>query len=979
MEQLKKILDHTACAPYRSIPFWSWNDKLEVPRLLDQIAWMDDNGIGGFFMHARSGLQTEYMSEEWMECIEACAEEAKKRGMKAWLYDENGWPSGFAGGKLLEDEKNRDKYIEVKEGDFDENASVCYLLTEDKLVRVPKPMEDKPEDVAEPVEDKPEGMTALAVQEASAPARYLNLYIRTAVSTADILNPAVVDKFLALTHEQYKARFGEAFSEKIEGFFTDEPQYQRWHTPYTDMIAEYFQEKFGEDILDLLGLLFVEKEGYRSFRYRYWKGMQELMLKNYAAKIYGWCQENKVKFTGHYVEETTLGFQLMCCGGVMPFYEYETIPGIDWLGTVTNTELSAVQVASAAAQLGKKQVLTETFGCCGWDVTPIDLRRIAGFQYVHGVNMMCHHLLPYTERGTRKYDYPAHYSDVNPWVAEEFGTFNTYFTRLGYLLGEGKQAVNVAVLHPMRSAYFNYKREEERNGFGVHELDKALYETDKLLGRQGIAYHYLDETLLAKYGFVKDGRIGCGACSYEYLILPKLYTMDKTTEVLLRQFTEAGGKVLLLDEKPSYIEAEPFDYPYLATNCTMEDIVLAQPFRVKNKDTDIYTAYRKLDTLEYLYVINSSREDVLTQEFVFERNVGSFLKVDLTDLSAKQVPLRLTLKPGEDALLLLREEPAVQEKELTPYRLVFQNAKIAFKENALPVDHISYSEDGQTYSKPWPCAALFQKLLKDRYEGTIFFRYEFEVQELPEQIFLKAEASREVQAWLNGSPLLQKLPPEPDYLHVYDITSQVAVGRNEYTVQVNWHEDESVHFALFGENVTESLKNCVVYDTELQPIQLTGQFGVYPKSGYTWTERQYVEAGDFYIGKVSENVCNLTMEGFPFLAGEVTLTQNVLLEEKDVLLQVAGDYQMAEVTVNGVNLGRLLFDRELDISGAAVQGQNEISVRFWISNRNLMGPHHKNGSRQESVSPWSFDLSGTWNEDKSAAYHDSYDLKLFYA
>lgn len=171
----------------------------------------------------------------------------------------------------------------------------------------------------------------------------------------------------------------------------------------------------------------------------------------------------------------------------------------------------------------------------------------------------------------------------------------------------------------------------------------------------------------------------------------------------------------------------------------------------------------------------------------------------------------------------------------------------------------------------------------------------------------------------------------------------------------------------------------MVYDTELQPIQLTGQFGVYPKSGYTWTERQYVEAGDFYIGKVSENVCNLTMEGFPFLAGEVTLTQNVLLEEKDVLLQVAGDYQMAEVTVNGVNLGRLLFDRELDISGAAVPGQNEISVRFWISNRNLMGPHHKNGSRKESVSPWSFDLSGTWNEDKSAAYHDSYDLKLFYA
>ena len=63
---------------YRSIPFWSWNDKLETTKLIEQIHWMNDSGIGGFFMHARSGLQTEYLSEEWMQCIEACADEAKK-------------------------------------------------------------------------------------------------------------------------------------------------------------------------------------------------------------------------------------------------------------------------------------------------------------------------------------------------------------------------------------------------------------------------------------------------------------------------------------------------------------------------------------------------------------------------------------------------------------------------------------------------------------------------------------------------------------------------------------------------------------------------------------------------------------------------------------------------------------------------------------------------------------------------------------
>ena len=340
--------------PFRPLPFWSWNDQLEVEKLIEQIRWMSENGIGGFFMHARSGLKTEYLSEEWMQCIEICAKEAQKLGMKAWIYDENGFPSGFVGGKLLEDEKNRDKYILASQGDYDENATVSYLLSENELVRVYNKEADGGE--------------------------YLNLYIHTSVSTVDILNPEVVDKFLTLTHEKYKEHFGEKFAEKIEGFFTDEPEYCRQSTSYTEMVAQYFKETYGEDILDQLGLLFVEKEGYRKFRYRYWKAMQALMLENFAKRVYTWCDENGVKLTGHYIEESTMGFQMMCCGGVMPFYEYEHIPGIDWLWKLTETPLAPRQVGSVAAQLGKKQVLTETFAACGWDIKPCELRRVASLQ-----------------------------------------------------------------------------------------------------------------------------------------------------------------------------------------------------------------------------------------------------------------------------------------------------------------------------------------------------------------------------------------------------------------------------------------------------------------------------------------------------------------------------------------------------------------------------------------------------------------------
>jgi hypothetical protein len=73
---------------YRGKPFWSWNGVLEIEELIRQIHVMKEMGFGGFFMHSRTGLETEYLGEEWYKCINACADEAEKLGMEAWLYDE---------------------------------------------------------------------------------------------------------------------------------------------------------------------------------------------------------------------------------------------------------------------------------------------------------------------------------------------------------------------------------------------------------------------------------------------------------------------------------------------------------------------------------------------------------------------------------------------------------------------------------------------------------------------------------------------------------------------------------------------------------------------------------------------------------------------------------------------------------------------------------------------------------------------------
>ena len=89
-------------AEYRCTPFWAWNCDLDEDLLKREIGYMQQMGMGGFHMHTRSGMSVPYLSDAFMDRVRMCADEAQKRHMLAWLYDEDKWPSGFAGGYVTE-------------------------------------------------------------------------------------------------------------------------------------------------------------------------------------------------------------------------------------------------------------------------------------------------------------------------------------------------------------------------------------------------------------------------------------------------------------------------------------------------------------------------------------------------------------------------------------------------------------------------------------------------------------------------------------------------------------------------------------------------------------------------------------------------------------------------------------------------------------------------------------------------------------
>ena len=918
---------------YKPFPFWSWNDELEEEELVKQIDWMHENGIGGFFMHARGGLTTPYLGEKWFKCVEACLKRAKELDMEAYAYDENGWPSGFAGGELLKDEYNRDQYLSYKIGEYDPNAFVSYDLSLDKLVRTNKGNNN------------------------------LNIYLHTSASTADVCNEKVMRKFIDLTHEQYKKHdiYGN-----LRGFFTDEPQYYRWGTPYTRVLPDYFKEHYEEDILDRLGLLFVEKEGYRDFRYKYWKAMQDLMLHAFGKQIYDWCDENGYQLTGHYVEENSLHEQMWCCAGVMPFYEYEHIPGCDWLGRKIYSDINPKQLGSACAQLGKKQVMSEMFACVGWDATPLELKHIAEFLMVSGVNIICHHLLPYSEHGQRKRDYPEHYSKVNPWVNKDFKSFNDYFSMLGYHLSNSKEIVNVGVLQPIRSCYFNYKRDDDVKS--VEDVDNSYREVVELLGAEHIPYHLLDETIMAKHARVEGKRLIVGECSYDYVIFPKVvFTMDKTTEALLHEFVNNGGKVLLLGDKPSYLEGQPHSYDYLKTNTSLDDIKSSLPFASK-ENKNIRISYRLDENNNpYFYIVN------LGDETDLELSCKGY-KSWKNDLDDRVLGGKIHFNRYESMVLYPSNEEVQKENKLNILKLRDDFDIVGPVDNYLLLDKVQYSKDGKIYSNPMSYMAIFALLLQERYQGNLYLKYNFEVKNIPSKLVALVEDLHNKELTLNGVKVEKSGTELEKDLWVYNVQKACKIGTNELILHINFIQNEDVYYALFGENVTETLKNCLAYPTTIEAIYLKGDFGV-EGDFQDGNDKNIVVANKFAITEQPKHVKELIKGGFPFFRGDITLEQKIDVKDTNQLLVFDKRFQMIDAYVNDKFVERLIFKYKVDLSKYLKVGENNIRLVLSVSNRNLLGIHHHPEEEPLAIGPHSFERFGTWDKDgKSPFYKERYSF-----
>ena len=576
-ESLSHELFRAPTSEYRGAPFWAWNRALDRETLLRHIDYLKEMGMGGFHMHSRSGLDTEYLGKEFMECVRACVDKAKKEGMYACLYDEDRWPSGAAGGKVTKEQRYRSRYLvltpwpneERPEQDTGDDSFRRGLALGNGILleRYDITLEDNCLKAYRRLKEGENGTNVWYLYEEltkEGPWYNNQTYI-------DTLNPEALQRFLEETHEKYLACVGDEFGKTVPSIFTDEPQFINFTTlafaeskqdvilPYTDALPGLYTAAYGEDVFAAIPELVWElPDGSPSpARYRYHDLVTECFASSFADILSKWCQDHNIMLTGHMFGEETLHTQSSYLGEAMRSLRSFHLPGIDMLcdGREYGT---AKQAQSVSHQYGCPGVMSELYGVTGWD---FDFRghKLAGdWQAALGVTLRVHHLAWDSMNGEAKRDYPASIFYQSPWY-REYGLIEDHFARLNTALTRGKPIVRIGVIHPVETYWLHFGPAEQ-TALIRQELEERYQNTIEWLLFSQLDFDFLSEGLLAgQYEESADRKLHVGNMAYDVSLVPGCETLRSSTLSCLKDFLSGGGDVLFMGDAPSYQDAFPSD------------------------------------------------------------------------------------------------------------------------------------------------------------------------------------------------------------------------------------------------------------------------------------------------------------------------------------------------------------------------------------------------------------------------------------
>lgn len=958
---------------FKPVPLWVWNGRVGKNIIDSMLNDYKVAGFGGVIIHPRPGLITEYLSDEWYELYQYAKNKSKELDLNSWIYDENSYPTGFAGG--LVGEKMPAAYNQ---------GQMLYMQRANKI----PPMEDSILLLLKVEDQRTKDITTSYKQFKDKVGEYIVIKKKNyqksnrgsvagpiGVSYVDLLAKGVTQTFIDVTFKGYEKALGKNLNKSIVGVFSDEPTIinegqnsVRW----TPDLFKVFKKTWGYELETNIASLFEEVGEWKKIRHNYHQVLLQLFLDRWSKPMFRYMEDHQLIWTGHYWEH---GWPSPNHGpDNMAMYAWMQMPGIDMLFNQFNEEkpvqfgnIRAVkELASVANQLNKSRTLSETYGGAGWELTFKDMKRLADWEYVLGVNFLNQHLSFMTIHGARKYDYPPSFSYHEPWWPY-YKSLNDYYARLSVALSSGEQKNDLLVLEPTTTAwmyYFNgkahkrfYQIGEEFNDF-VTTLEKAHTEYD--LG---------SENIIKDHGSVHKGKFIVGQRSYTTVVLPPgMENLDGRTFHLLKQFIAQGGKVVLF-EQPRFIDGKESVQLTLfrSDNKNISSIVKTEPnknlslnahFSIRGIGGKLYHQRRQFVDGQIIFLTNASITEETTVKIdvngknalLLDPFTGKVLDYPETVNGAK-LTLHANIEPAGSKLFFVAN--TVTEK-VESYRHLFYLSKLPAsdmqiqrpKNNTLMIDfcdlvihkpdsiyrdlHVGIASnktfrhygfvDGM--GNPWNNRTQFKNniVMRDTFStGTGFSAtYNFYIDDDVSTKTFKA-VIEQPELWtavtVNGKmlrPLKNQWWLDRSF-GVFDISSQLKPGHNAVTLHV-------APMRIFA---------------EIEPIYIMGDFSLMSvEQGFKIIKPKPLQKGAW------------NKQYLPMYSGGIKYSKQVELTEEtsDIYVQLSKwNGTVAVIRVNGKYAGVIFNEpNRLDIASFVKKGKNEVEVEVIGSLKNLLGPHHNN-------------------------------------
>ena len=533
-------------AEHAPVYSWVWNAPLSREKTMEQLNEMIRMGIRAFYIIPEpktfrpttmvTELEPDYLTPEFFSHVRFAFESAEALGMKCWIYDEGGWPSGGACGRVLK-ERPETARRRLGKREISLAAGETYHPGEDTAAAFC-------------------GGRMISggfkAKEGTSVTEYFSVQENRGGSDyPDITREDTTDYFIKLTHEGYRSAVGDLFGKSVGAVFTDEPK-APGGVPFRDELQKAYEEKYGESVIPYLPVLRGDAEPDEkglAVRRRWYDLCSRFFCDNFLLRCKKWTNDNGMAFTGHMdKDDDPDGCMSGCNYQIMRALRCLDIPGVDaiWRQIFPSEPFTTADgtpcadnrfypryASSAAAQTGGRFSLTESFGVYGSGTTYEQMRYTIGFQAIRGINIYNLMIISYAREGAYLAgEQPGFNEDLTGY--DELFRFNRWMERVSYLVSLGDRICDTALYYPVSDYWggvLRAKLADEFDSLGRELEDKQ------------IDFDIFDDDLILAAEGEKEGNLCVGLARYRNLVIPEDAYIPPECREKLDSFSENGGMI----------------------------------------------------------------------------------------------------------------------------------------------------------------------------------------------------------------------------------------------------------------------------------------------------------------------------------------------------------------------------------------------------------------------------------------------------